>query len=74
MFQLTDYTVRPKSARQTKATAFRIAMATLVSLSVAAGCLGVIEDCLHETVEYAKPATNTGKAIAKHQLVSGTHR
>jgi alkylation response protein AidB-like acyl-CoA dehydrogenase len=50
---------------------FRIAMATLVSgrLSVAAGCLGVIEDCLHEAAEYAKQRKQHGKAIARHQLV-----
>jgi alkylation response protein AidB-like acyl-CoA dehydrogenase len=50
---------------------FRIAMATLVSgrLSVAAGCLGVIEDCLQEAVQYAKARQQHGKAIARHQLV-----
>ena len=50
---------------------FRIAMGTLVSgrLSVAAGCLGVIEDCLAEAVSYAKERQQHGKAIAKHQLV-----
>ncbi len=46
-------------------------MGTLVSgrLSVAAGCLGVIEDCLAEAIEYAKTRQQHGKAIAKHQLV-----
>ena len=46
-------------------------MATLVSgrLSVAAGCLGVIEDCLQEAVQYAKERQQHGKAIARHQLV-----
>ena len=50
---------------------FRIAMGTLVSgrLSVAAGCLGVIEDCLAEAVAYAKERQQHGKAIARHQLV-----
>ena len=50
---------------------FRIAMGTLVSgrLSVAAGCLGVIEDCLIESVRYAKERMQHGKAIGKHQLV-----
>src|SRR5262249_33209716 len=50
---------------------FRIAMGTLVSgrLSVAAGCLGVIEDCLAEAVSYAKERHQHGKPIGKHQLV-----
>jgi alkylation response protein AidB-like acyl-CoA dehydrogenase len=50
---------------------FRVAMGTLVSgrLSVAAGCLGVIEDCLAEAVEYGKMRQQHGKEIARHQLV-----
>jgi alkylation response protein AidB-like acyl-CoA dehydrogenase len=55
----------------TEGEGFRIAMGTLASgrLSVAAGCLGVIEDCLAEAVRYAKERMQHGKAIAKHQLV-----
>src|SRR5262249_55223214 len=50
---------------------FRIAMGTLVSgrISVAAGCLGVIEDCLTEAANYAKERQQHGKEIARHQLV-----
>src|SRR5205085_8840646 len=50
---------------------FRIAMGTLVSgrLSVAAGSLGVIEDCLAEAIAYAKERRQHGKEIARHQLV-----
>jgi alkylation response protein AidB-like acyl-CoA dehydrogenase len=46
-------------------------MGTLVSgrLSVAAGCVGVIEDCLTEVLEYAKSRRQHGKPIARHQLV-----
>src|SRR5207244_8421690 len=46
-------------------------MGTLVSgrISVASGCLGVIEDCLAEAVHYAKERHQHGKAIARHQLV-----
>jgi alkylation response protein AidB-like acyl-CoA dehydrogenase len=49
----------------------RIAMATLCSgrLSVAAGCLGVIEDCLREAIDYARQRSQHGKEIARHQLV-----
>jgi alkylation response protein AidB-like acyl-CoA dehydrogenase len=50
---------------------FRVAMGTLVSgrLSVAAGCLGVIEDCLAEVIEYSKMRKQHGKEIARHQLI-----
>jgi alkylation response protein AidB-like acyl-CoA dehydrogenase len=71
MFQLTNYAVPIENLLGEEGDGFRIAMATLVSgrLSVAAGCLGVIEDCLHEAVEYAKSREQHGKAIARHQLV-----
>src|SRR5262249_22110847 len=50
---------------------FRIAMGTLVAgrISVASGCLGVIEDCLIECVNYAKERHQHGKPIGRHQLV-----
>src|SRR5437870_6354182 len=38
-------------------------------LSVAAGCLGVIEDCIDEAVAYARQRVQHGKPIGKHQLV-----
>jgi alkylation response protein AidB-like acyl-CoA dehydrogenase len=38
-------------------------------LSVAAGCLGVIEDCIDEAVAYSKQRVQHGKPIGKHQLV-----
>ncbi|HWE35820.1 MAG TPA: acyl-CoA dehydrogenase family protein [Isosphaeraceae bacterium] len=49
----------------------RVAMGALVGgrLSVAAGCLGVIEDCLAEALAFAKGRHQHGKPIAKHQLV-----
>jgi len=48
-----------------------IAFSGLMSgrLSVAAGCLGVIEDCLDEAVNYARVRVQHGKQIGKHQLV-----
>ena len=36
---------------------------------MAAGCLGVIEDCLTEAIDYARQRAQHGKVIAKHQLV-----
>ena len=38
-------------------------------LSVAAGCVGVIRDCLDEAVRYAGVRSQHGKLIGKHQLI-----
>jgi alkylation response protein AidB-like acyl-CoA dehydrogenase len=48
-----------------------VAYSALMSgrLSVAAGCVGVMQDCLDEAVAYAKARHQHRKAIAKHQLV-----
>ncbi len=71
MFELTDYRCPRANLLGPEGDGFRIAMGTLVSgrLSVAAGCLGVIEDCLIDSIRYAKERMQHGKAIGKHQLV-----
>jgi alkylation response protein AidB-like acyl-CoA dehydrogenase len=71
MFQLTDYAVPAANLLGEEGNGFRVAMGTLVSgrISVASGCLGVIEDCLAEAASYAKERQQHGKPIAKHQLV-----
>jgi alkylation response protein AidB-like acyl-CoA dehydrogenase len=71
MFELTDYAVPAENLLGEEGNGFRIAMNTLVTgrMSVAAGCLGVIEDCLNEAVNYAKDRRQHGKEIARHQLV-----
>jgi alkylation response protein AidB-like acyl-CoA dehydrogenase len=71
MFEMSNCTVPAANLLGEEGTGFRIAMGTLVSgrISVAAGCLGVIEDCLAEAVNYAKERQQHGKAIARHQLV-----
>ena len=38
-------------------------------LSVASGCLGVMRDCLDESVRYSSLRVQHGKLIGKHQLV-----
>ncbi len=71
MFELRDCKVPANNLLGEEGAGFRVAMGTLVSgrLSVAAGCLGVIEDCLTEVVSYAKERQQHGKPIGKHQLV-----
>ena len=71
MFELTNHEIPAANMLGQEGTGFKIAMGTLVSgrMSVAAGCLGVIEDCLAEAVAYAKERQQHGKAIARHQLV-----
>jgi alkylation response protein AidB-like acyl-CoA dehydrogenase len=71
MFELRECQVPVANLLGEEGNGFRIAMETLVSgrLSVAAGCLGVIEDCLAEVVTYAKERRQHGKEIGRHQLV-----
>ncbi len=71
MFQLDNCKVPLGNLLGEEGDGFRIAMGTLVSgrISVAAGCLGVIEDCLAEVITYGKVRQQHGKAIARHQLV-----
>jgi len=70
-FALHDYPVPASNLLGEEGEGFAIAMDSLVGgrLSVAAGCLGVIEDCLAEVVRYSKERQQHGKPIAKHQLV-----
>ncbi|MFO0966854.1 MAG: acyl-CoA dehydrogenase family protein [Gemmataceae bacterium] len=71
MFELAEYKAPLENLLGPEGDGFRIAMGTLVSgrLSVAAGCLGVIEDCLAESLHYSSERWQHGKPIAKHQLV-----
>jgi alkylation response protein AidB-like acyl-CoA dehydrogenase len=70
-FMLTECPVPAENLLGEEGQGLRIALSTLVSgrLSVAAGCVGVIEDCLIESINYAKNREQHGKPIALHQLV-----
>ena len=71
LFELNDYPVPKQNLLGKEGDGFKIAMSTLMSgrLSVAAGCLGVIADCLNEIVRFSKERSQHGKPIAKHQLI-----
>ena len=65
-FALRDYAIPAANLLGEEGEGLAIAMDALVGgrLSVAAGCLGVIEDCLAEVVTYAKARQQHGKPIA----------
>ncbi len=71
MFEMCDHPVPLSNMLGNEGDGFRIAMGTLISgrLSVAAGCVGVIEDCLDEALEYARTREQHGKPIGRHQLI-----
>lgn len=71
VFKMTDHPVPAANLLGAEGEGFGIAMGSLISgrLSVAAGCLGVIEDCLAECLTYAKSRQQHGKPIGRHQLV-----
>ncbi len=71
MFEMMDHPVPLANLLGDEGNGFRIAMGTLVSgrMSVAAGCLGVIEDCLAEVLDYCRTRHQHGKPIGRHQLV-----
>jgi alkylation response protein AidB-like acyl-CoA dehydrogenase len=71
MFEMSDCPVPVENLLGEEGHGFRVAMTTLITgrMSVAAGCLGVIEDCLKEAVTYAKQRIQHGKEIARHQLI-----
>src|SRR5436309_14629196 len=70
-FALHDYAIPAANLLGAEGDGLAIARDALVGgrLSVAAGCLGTIEDCLAEVVTYAKARQQHGKPIARHQLV-----
>jgi alkylation response protein AidB-like acyl-CoA dehydrogenase len=68
---LTDVRV-PESARLgEEGEGFKIAMHSLDKgrVSVGAGCVGIIQGCLEETVKYARERKQFGRPLASFQLI-----
>ena len=76
MFELRDAVVPINNMLGAEGDGFRIAMGTLVSgrLSVAAGCLGVIEDCLEEINQLHEGAAATRQADREASADTGAYR
>ncbi|HEX6067171.1 MAG TPA: acyl-CoA dehydrogenase family protein [Nitrososphaera sp.] len=71
MFELADCKVPKENLVGGKGAGWEIAKQALMDgrMSVAAGCVGSIRDCLVEAVTYSKERMQYGKPIAKHQLI-----
>jgi alkylation response protein AidB-like acyl-CoA dehydrogenase len=71
MFELKEYRISEQNLIGHEGDGWRIAKEGLMDgrLSVAAGCVGSIRDCLIEAVQYSKERIQHNKPIAKHQLV-----
>ena len=68
---LEDCSVEKGSLLGPSGKGLSVAYSALMSgrLSVASGCLGVMRDCLDESVRYSSLRVQHGKLIGKHQLV-----
>jgi butyryl-CoA dehydrogenase len=68
---LEDVEVSDDALLGTIGDGFKIAMSSLDSgrYSVAAGCVGICQGCVEESVKYAKEREQFGKPIASFQLV-----
>lgn len=68
---LDDCAVEKESLLGPRGKGLSVAYSALMSgrLSVAAGCVGVMRDCLDESARYASMRVQHGKLIGRHQLV-----
>ena len=71
LLYFTDCKVPKKNLLGQPGKGLSVAYSALMSgrLSVAAGCVGVAQDCLIEALRYSKERVQHKKKIAKHQLV-----
>ncbi len=68
---LTDVRVPAQARLGAEGDGFRIAMGALDKgrISVAAGCVGIVQGCLEASVTYARDRHQFGRPIAAYQLV-----
>lgn len=71
MFELANCRVPKENLLGKEGAGWEIAKLALMDgrMSVAAGCVGSIRDCLIEAVGYSRERMQYGKPIAKHQLI-----
>lgn len=71
MFELASCRVPKENLVGKEGAGWEIAKQALMDgrMSVAAGCVGSIRDCLKEAVGYSKERMQYGKVIARHQLI-----
>ncbi|MBI4344033.1 MAG: acyl-CoA/acyl-ACP dehydrogenase [Euryarchaeota archaeon] len=71
MFELRDYRIPKANLLGERDEGWAVARYGLMNgrLGVAAGCAGIISDCLREAANYAKERVQHGKVIARHQLI-----
>jgi alkylation response protein AidB-like acyl-CoA dehydrogenase len=71
MFELASCRVPKENLVGKEGAGWEIAKQALMDgrMSVAAGCVGSIRDCLIEAVGYSRERMQYGKPIAKHQLI-----
>ncbi len=70
---LDDVEVKDEDMLGEVGDGFKVAMSALDSgrFSVAAGCVGICQGCVNESVAYAKERQQFGRPIASFQLVQG---
>lgn len=71
MLELTDCKVPKDNVLGEPGKGLHVAYSALLNgrVGIAAGCVGVIGDCLSSVIERAKSRTQHGKLIGKHQLI-----
>ncbi len=71
MFEMRNVKVPKENLLGPRGKGLSIAYSALMNgrLSVAAGCVGVIRDCLEEVLDYSKKKTEAGKVLGRNQWV-----
>lgn len=71
LLEFRDCQVPPENLLGPKGKGAHVAYSALANgrIGIAAGCIGVIEDCLNVATERARQRVQHGKPLAKHQMV-----